>query len=288
MIEIDPTAVRRALSSPLRRPAARSTSPRALQTRLGDRIRYRREDLVDIMSRLGARLEEQQTLLVRVRLCLGRADLLRRPFFRIVRTTLFLAPIIARLVLLTQIELVPHQCDHNPGTRLPLQLGHPVFRFHEAARLRDVVDDQRGLGIAVVHGRQAGEALLARRVPDFEFDGAGGELAFLGEEGGADGGFFVGLEVVVDETEDEGGLMGRLSDGCLGTMGLGIEGTFPTAASPSSTSLTLLLGLGAEVVESPMEGEDGRFARSERPTLYVDSLVAGAARSRARGMYDSY
>ena len=28
----------------------------------------------------------------------------------------------------------------------------------------------------------------------------------MGEEGGADGGFFVGVEVVVDKAEDEGGL----------------------------------------------------------------------------------
>ena len=49
--------------------------------------------------------------------------------------------------------------------------------------------------------------------------------------------------------------------------------TFPTAASPSRTSLTLLLGLGAEALESVMEGEEGRFARSERPTLCDDSLA---------------
>lgn len=49
--------------------------------------------------------------------------------------------------------------------------------------------------------------------------------------------------------------------------------TFPTAASPSKTSLTLLLGFGAEAVESVMGGEGGRFARSERPTPWVDSLA---------------
>ena len=32
-------------------------------------------------------------------------------------------------------------------------------------------------------------------------------MAFLGQEGGADGGFFVGVEVVVYEAEDEGGLL---------------------------------------------------------------------------------
>ena len=81
-----------------------------------------------------------------------------------------------------------------------------MFGFDERARFRAIVDDERGLRVAVVHGCQTGEALLALGIPDLEFYGAGGELAFLGEEGGADGGFFVGLEVVVDEAEDEGGL----------------------------------------------------------------------------------
>ena len=52
--------------------------------------------------------------------------------------------------------------------------------------------------------------------------------------------------------------------------------TFPTAASPSSTSLTLLLGFGADAaVESAMEvGDDGSglLARKLRPTPYADSL----------------
>lgn len=57
--------------------------------------------------------------------------------------------------------------------------------------------------------------------------------------------------------------------------------TLPTAASPSSTSLTLLLGFGAEaVVESVIgagggEVEDGRLARRLRPTPYSDSLNDG-------------
>ena len=37
-------------------------------------------------------------------------------------------------------------------------------------------------------------------------------MGFLGQEGGADGGFFVGLEVVVYEAEDEGGLVGGVLD----------------------------------------------------------------------------
>lgn len=51
--------------------------------------------------------------------------------------------------------------------------------------------------------------------------------------------------------------------------------TFPTAASPSSTSLTLLLGFGADAAaESVMSVSEvcGLFARKLRPTPYADSL----------------
>ena len=62
----------------------------------------------------------------------------------------------------------------------------------------------------------------------------------------------------------------------------------PTAASPSSTSLTLLLGFGAEdVVESVIGevevvgGSEGCDARRLRPTLDVDTLYC-AVGSRGR------
>ena len=52
--------------------------------------------------------------------------------------------------------------------------------------------------------------------------------------------------------------------------------TLPTAASPRRTSLTLLLGFGAEALAaSVMEGEDGLLARKLRPTPYSDSLKGG-------------
>ena len=56
--------------------------------------------------------------------------------------------------------------------------------------------------------------------------------------------------------------------------------TFPTAASPSKTSLTLLLGLGADAAaESVMVVGEGGFcgllARKLRPTAYADSLDCG-------------
>jgi hypothetical protein len=56
--------------------------------------------------------------------------------------------------------------------------------------------------------------------------------------------------------------------------------TFPTAASPNKTSLTLLLGFGALGAEvSAMVdvgggvGEGGRLARRLLPTLYEDTLA---------------
>ena len=52
--------------------------------------------------------------------------------------------------------------------------------------------------------------------------------------------------------------------------------TFPTAASPRSTSLTLLLGFGADAAaESVIEvevDEGGWLARRLRPTPYADTL----------------
>ena len=120
-----------------------------------------------------------------------------------------------------------------------------MLRLDQTASLCDVVDDEGALRIAVVHGRQTGEALLTRGVPDLEFDGAVGQVAFLRQEGGADCGFFVGLEGIVDEAKDEGGLWIGVSMEVSGGVDIARWRTLPTAASPSSTSLTLLLGLGA-------------------------------------------
>ena len=63
-----------------------------------------------------------------------------------------------------------------------------MLGFDEGGGFREVVDDEGGLRVAVVHGCQGGEAFLPGGVPDFEFDGAGWEGAFLGEEGGCLGG----------------------------------------------------------------------------------------------------
>ena len=79
-----------------------------------------------------------------------------------------------------EVELVAHEPDDDAGGGLALELGDPVFGFDEGGGFGEVVDDEGGLGVAVVHGCEGGEALLAGGVPDFEFDGAGWEGGFLG------------------------------------------------------------------------------------------------------------
>lgn len=57
-------------------------------------------------------------------------------------------------------------------------------RFDETGWLCDVVYDEGGLGVTVIHGSQRGETLLPGGIPDLELDGSVREVAFLGEEGG--------------------------------------------------------------------------------------------------------
>ena len=64
--------------------------------------------------------------------------------------------------------------------------------------LCDVVDYYCAVGIPVVHGRKRLVPLLAGRVPELELDGCVlVEGDGLGEEGGADGGFSVVVELVL-------------------------------------------------------------------------------------------
>lgn len=70
------------------------------------------------------------------------------------------------------------------------------------------------------------------------------------------GWFLVLLEIVVDKAQDERGLVRVTISRCQSlrqNRRLQWSGpTLPTAASPSSTSLTLLLGFGAAAAESVM------------------------------------
>jgi hypothetical protein len=64
--------------------------------------------------------------------------------------------------------------------------------------LCDIIDDDGAVCVAVVHGGERLVALLAGRVPDLELDGCVLiEGDGLGEEGGADGGFSVVVELVL-------------------------------------------------------------------------------------------
>lgn len=61
-----------------------------------------------------------------------------------------------------------------------------------------VIDDDGAVGVTVVHGRERLVAFLAGGVPYFELDGCGVvEGDGLSEEGGADGGFSVVVELVL-------------------------------------------------------------------------------------------
>lgn len=74
----------------------------------------------------------------------------------------------------------------------------------ESYGLSNVIDDNSAVGVAVVHGGQGLVALLTCSIPDLELDGGCViEGDCLGEESGADGGFSVVVELVLDETEDE-------------------------------------------------------------------------------------
>ena len=73
-----------------------------------------------------------------------------------------------------------------------------------AYSLSNVVDYNGAVGVAVIHGSQGLVALLTCGIPDLELDGSCViEGDCLGEESGADGGFPVVVELVLDETEDE-------------------------------------------------------------------------------------
>jgi hypothetical protein len=113
-----------------------------------------------------------------------------------------------------EIELVSGKSDDDILVGLALELFDPRLRLiqrclsyistHRSWRLRftyglcDVVDDYGAVGVPVVHGRERLVALLACRVPDLELDGCVLiEGDGLSEEGGADGGFPVVVELVL-------------------------------------------------------------------------------------------
>jgi hypothetical protein len=104
--------------------------------------------------------------------------------------------------------------------------------------LCNVVDYDSTVGISVVHGRERLIALLTSRVPDLKLDrrvlveGNG-----LGEEGGADGGFSVVVELVLDKAQHERRLGIYISYAACDCLAMICLRTFPTADSPAKVSL---------------------------------------------------
>ena len=69
--------------------------------------------------------------------------------------------------------------------------------------LRDIVDDYSAVGIPIVHGRERLVSFLPGSVPYLELDCRGFvEGDGLGEEGGADCGFPVVIELVLQPSTD--------------------------------------------------------------------------------------
>lgn len=67
-------------------------------------------------------------------------------------------------------------------------------------RLGNVVDDNGTVGVAIVHGSERFVSLLTSCVPDLEFDRrVFVEGNCLREKGGTDGGFSVGVELILGE-----------------------------------------------------------------------------------------
>lgn len=68
----------------------------------------------------------------------------------------------------------------------------------DAYGLRYVINDDGAVGVSVVHWCEGLVSFLARCVPYFELDGCGVvEGDGLGEEGGADGGLSVVIELIL-------------------------------------------------------------------------------------------
>jgi hypothetical protein len=173
------------------RGGAQVARPRLVE---GQALRDGGEEVADILGRLGRRLEEEQA---------GLGGVLPR----VVGGDGALGRIVG-----DEVELVAGEGDDDVLVGLALELLDPGLGLVEGglrglvgalntARthgLCDVVDDDGAVRVAVVHGGQRLVALLAGGVPYLELDccrlveGDG-----LGEEGGADCGFPVVVELVL-------------------------------------------------------------------------------------------
>ena len=86
--------------------------------------------------------------------------------------------------LLLQIHLVAGDGQADVGAQHLPELLDPVLDLAEAVLVRDVVDQDGAVGVAVVDWAQRVEALLSRRVPDGKVNPLPPEIQLLVQEGG--------------------------------------------------------------------------------------------------------
>ena len=173
-------------------------APRAFEAALGDGVGDGGEDFGHVGAGLGAGLEEEQALLLGVRLGFGRRDLPRVSARVLVVVVVVVVVVVGdagaiaavpgtctatRAALVAQVDFVSHQGDDDARRRLPLELGHPVLRLGHRRRLRQVIHHQGRLRVAIVHRSERRKPLLACGVPDLELDRPVGKSAFLSQEG---------------------------------------------------------------------------------------------------------
>lgn len=152
---------------------------RALQGCLGNGVRNGCENLGNVVSGLGRGLEEEETFLLSV--CLGLLSRDLASVARILHIIITISRYLGRAGRIAgQIQLVTHKRNNDTGGRLSLKLGNPVLGLDERSGFRKVVNNKGGLGVAVVHGRQRGEALLACCIPNLELDRPRRKVALLG------------------------------------------------------------------------------------------------------------
>ncbi|RMZ72162.1 hypothetical protein GMOD_00007160 [Pyrenophora seminiperda CCB06] len=158
------------------------------------------EELLYVLARFRRCLEEEQASLAGILFGVGGGD----------------GALVGRFG--NKIELVSGQSDDDILVRLALKLLNPRFGLVQRCLyfyqyrspsggaestygLSDVIYDYGAVCVSVVHGRKRLVALLARGIPNLELDSCVlVEGDGLGEEGGADGGFPVVVELVLRES----------------------------------------------------------------------------------------
>lgn len=77
-----------------------------------------------------------------------------------------------------------------------------MLGLDERGGLGEVVNDESGLGISVVHGGERGESLLTGGIPDLKLDRSGREVAFLCQESGCKSMRYQYMVVAADKTRE--------------------------------------------------------------------------------------